>query len=72
MRSENGEKFLIDAIIYVCVLYDYFRDLREDDTDNRNPEFIKTDYNSGDMANIILMQRKIKQWVKKAKHRSEM
>ncbi|KRX06413.1 hypothetical protein PPERSA_05026 [Pseudocohnilembus persalinus] len=38
--------------------------LKEDeDSFNNNPNFQKTEYNSGDMANIILMQRKIKKWI---------
>jgi hypothetical protein len=34
--------------------------------DFKGEDFKKTEYTSGDMANIILMQRRIKAWVKKA------
>lgn len=33
---------------------------------NPDPNLIKTEYFSGDMANIILMQRKIKKWYRNA------
>lgn len=39
----------------------------DDDSFNDNPDFELTEYNSGIMASVILMQRKIKLWIKRNK-----
>ena len=52
--------------ISIFLKYGALSDTKDDDTENTNKMFTKTEYNSGDMANIILMQRKIKRWVRNA------
>lgn len=41
--------------------------LKKQSSFSRKTKFLKTSYTSGDMASIMLIQRKIKFWVKRAK-----